>query len=63
MKSSFRISLLSALFVLSALAAPMVHIDVFGESLGRWDCKKGKYAELERSGSRYRLWKPEVTPI
>lgn len=30
----------------------MVHVDVFGESLGGWDGKKGEYAELERSGKQ-----------
>lgn len=63
MKTSLRIFLLSALSVIPALAAPMVHVDVFGEFLGGRDGKKGKYAELECSGSRYSVWKPEVTPI
>ena len=44
-------------------ASPIVHIDTFGRSLGGWDKKDKKYAEFERSGSTYRTWKPEVTPI
>ncbi|MDB4354122.1 hypothetical protein N9Z02_02345 [Akkermansiaceae bacterium] len=46
-----------------AVASPVVHIDIFGQSLGGWDKKDQKYAEFERSGSTYRTWKPEVTPM
>ena len=48
---------------MNAAAAPMVHVDRFGKSLGGWDGKRQKYAEFERSGSKYRTWKPEVTPV
>ena len=43
-------------------ASPIVHIDKLGNSLGGWD-DKGKYAEFERSGSIYRTWRPEITPM
>jgi len=45
-----------------ATASPIVHIDKFGKSLGGWN-DKGKYAEFERSGSIYRTWRPEITPM
>ncbi|MGC6427675.1 MAG: hypothetical protein ACON5H_11870 [Akkermansiaceae bacterium] len=62
MKTSFAFFCVTAFALSSAAAAPMVHIDRFGKSLGGWDGKKEKYAEFERSGSKYRTWKPDVTP-
>ncbi|MGJ8695120.1 MAG: hypothetical protein ACSHYF_02300 [Verrucomicrobiaceae bacterium] len=53
------------LFILAtglSMAAPTVHLDLFGKSLGGWDAKEGKYADFVRSGSQYRTWKPEITP-
>ncbi len=44
-------------------ASPVIHIDTFGESLGGWEKKNPKYAEFERSGSTYRTWRPEITPM
>ena len=45
-----------------ALAAPQVDLEKLGESLGGWTEKAGKAAKYEVSGSRYRSWKPEVSP-
>jgi hypothetical protein len=33
-----------------------------GESLGGWDVKRDKAADYELSGSKYRTYKPEITP-
>ncbi|MGE9268883.1 MAG: hypothetical protein ACQKBY_12375 [Verrucomicrobiales bacterium] len=46
-----------------AAAAPKLHEDIFGKSLGGWDAKSGRAADYEVSGSEYRTWKPEVTPL
>lgn len=43
-------------------AAPEVDVEAFGKSLGGWDGRKGKTAEYEISGARYRTYKPEVSP-
>ena len=63
MKTFFALIHVTIFMMVNAVAAPMVHVDRFGISLGGWDGKKQKYAEFERSGSKYRTWKPEVTPI
>ncbi len=47
-----------------ALLQAQVRLDdeAFGQSLGGWDVKRGKAADYELSGSKYRTYKPEVTP-
>lgn len=47
----------------TALAGPILNIDRLGEQLGGWEVKGHRAAEYERSGSKYRTWKPEVTPM
>ena len=47
---------------LTSLAGPIINIDSLGEQLGGWESKGDKAADYERSGSKYRTWKPEVTP-
>lgn len=39
-----------------------LEVAAFGESRGGWDVKRGKAADYELSGSKYRTYKPEVTP-
>ena len=46
----------------AASAAPTLHPDVLGRMLGGWDAKKGKAADYEISGTKYRTWQPHVTP-
>jgi hypothetical protein len=54
--------------LLWSVACPLLQAQVrldeaaFGESLGGWDVKRGKAADYELSGSKYRTYKPEVTP-
>lgn len=43
-------------------SAPKVEIEKLGRSLGGWTDKNGKAAKFEVSGSRYRSWKPEISP-
>ena len=43
-------------------SAPKVEIEKLGRSLGGWIDKNGKAAKFEVSGSRYRSWKPEISP-
>ncbi|MDB4438210.1 hypothetical protein N9195_01325 [bacterium] len=43
-------------------AAPVLQLDQMGEALGGWKDKGGKAARFEVSGSKYRCWKPELTP-
>ncbi len=43
-------------------AAPRVYENVFGRFLGGWNAKHSKAVDYEVSGSRYRTWRPEVTP-
>ena len=45
-----------------AQAAPVVHDDVFGRTLGGWTAKKGRAADYEISGTKYRTWRPHVSP-
>ena len=45
----------------TALAGPIVNIDRLGEQLGGWEAKGNRAAVYQRSGSKYRTWKPEVT--
>ena len=47
---------------LTAFAGPILNLDSLGEKLGGWEAKGKKAADYERSGSKYRTWKPEVTP-
>ncbi len=47
----------------SAWAGPFLNIDRLGEQLGGWESKGERAADYERSGSKYRSWKPEVTPM
>ena len=60
MKHLFLALLLSAT---AALAGPILNIDRLGEQLGGWEAKGNRAADYERSGSKYRTWKPEVTPM
>lgn len=50
--------------LLSALAAPSVGIDLekLGKSLGGWEGRHEKYAEYVMADSRYRTFKPDITP-
>jgi hypothetical protein len=47
-----------------ALAQAQVQLDeaALGQSLGGWDVKRGKAADYQLSGSKYRTYKPEITP-
>lgn len=63
MKASSILVFIMGALLLKGSAAPVVHIDRFIQSLGGWDGNGKKYAEFERSGSKYRTWKPEVTPV
>lgn len=60
MKKLFLTLLLSAS---TALAGPILNMDRLGEQLGGWEVKGNRAAQYERSGSKYRTWKPEVTPM
>lgn len=57
----------SLLFSLSligqSLAGPLLNVDRLGENLGGWEAKNNRAADYERSGSKYRTWKPEVTAM
>ncbi|MGJ8726082.1 MAG: hypothetical protein ACSHYB_16115 [Roseibacillus sp.] len=46
-----------------AWAGPILNVDRLGEQLGGWEVKGSRAADYERSGSKYRTWKPEVTPM
>jgi hypothetical protein len=43
-------------------AAPVVHDEVFGRTLGGWNAKRGKASDYEISGTKYRTWRPHVSP-
>lgn len=43
-------------------AAPELKIDDLGKTMGGWKDKGGKAAKFEVSGSKYRCWKPELSP-
>ncbi len=43
-------------------AQPKIDLVNFGKSFGGWKEKKGRASQFEVAGSRYRCWKPEVTP-
>jgi hypothetical protein len=47
-----------------ALLSAQVQLDsqFLGKSLGGWSVKRGRAAEYELSGSKYRTYKPEITP-
>lgn len=47
-----------------ALLPAQVQLDphLLGKSLGGWSVKRGRAAEYELSGSKYRTYKPEITP-
>jgi hypothetical protein len=47
-----------------AMLSGQVQLDaqILGKSLGGWSVKRGRAAEYELSGSKYRTYKPEVTP-
>ena len=56
--------LLSLLFSAATVwAGPIVNIDRLGEQLGGWTDKGDRAATYQRSGSKYRTWKPEITPM
>jgi hypothetical protein len=43
-------------------AEVVLDVEAFGKSLGGWSVKKGKVADYELSGSKYRTYRPEMTP-
>jgi hypothetical protein len=43
-------------------AAPALKLDQMGKAMGGWKDRGGKAARFEVSGSKYRCWKPELTP-
>lgn len=47
----------------TAWAGPILNIDRLGEQMGGWEAKSGRAADYSRSGSKYRTWKPEITPM
>lgn len=49
--------------IVSGWASPILNVDHLGEQLGGWETKSERAADYERSGSKYRTWKPEVTPM
>ena len=51
------------LSAITAWAGPILNIDRLGEQMGGWEAKGGRAADYSRSGSKYRTWKPEVTPM
>lgn len=59
----FMKTILLALFLSlnSAWAGPILNLDNLGQKLGGWTAKGKRAADYERSGSKYRTWKPEVT--
>ena len=58
-----RLLLTLCLTASTALANPVLNLDRLGEQLGGWEAKGHRAADYERSGSKYRTWKPEVTPM
>lgn len=57
-----RIILISIALAAPATAGPVVDQEVFGRTLGGWTADSGKAADYEVSGSRYRTYRPEVSP-
>jgi hypothetical protein len=57
---SFLLSLSASLCFLQA--APALKLDQMGKAMGGWKDRGGKAARFEVSGSKYRCWKPELTP-
>ncbi|MDB4809232.1 hypothetical protein OAH21_00810 [bacterium] len=43
-------------------AAPALKLDQMGKAMGGWKDRGGRAARFEVSGSKYRCWKPELTP-
>lgn len=67
MKSSPLTSILRWLSITSigimvCQAEVALDIEALGKSLGGWDAKGKRAAEYELSGSKYRSYKPEITP-
>jgi hypothetical protein len=58
----FLLSPILLILVLPLAAAPELKLAKMGESMGGWKDKGGKAARFEVSGSKYRCWKPEVSP-
>jgi hypothetical protein len=46
----------------NAAAGPVVDQEALGRSFGGWKADSGKAADYEVSGSRYRTYRPEVSP-
>ncbi|MEM9079387.1 MAG: hypothetical protein AAGC74_01705 [Verrucomicrobiota bacterium] len=44
-------------------AQPALDLSSLGQSLGGWNSKSDRAATYQRSGSKYRTWKPEITPM
>jgi hypothetical protein len=64
-QKSFLLILFTLAFGLSMLSSQaelIVDVQKFGQSLGGWDSKGGKAAVYEISASKYRTFKPDVTP-
>lgn len=58
-------ALLRLLFLvlpLAASAGPKLDTEAFGKRLGGWSEKDGEACSYTISGSRYRTWKPHITP-
>jgi hypothetical protein len=63
MKIASLLIFLFSLALLPCTASPLLNVDRLGEQLGGWDEKGKRAAEYERSGSKYRTWKPEVSAM
>lgn len=63
MKTLVAFFALLSLLITPAIASPILNVDRLGESLGGWRSKGNRAADYERSGSKYRTWKPEVTAM
>ncbi len=58
-----RLLIISILLTMAtASAGVVVDTEKFGRSLGGWKADSGKAVDYEISGSRYRTYRPEVTP-
>ncbi len=59
-----RILIVPFLFLAASFlhAAPELKINDLGKAMGGWKDKGGKAAKFEVSGSKYRCWKPELSP-
>ncbi len=58
----FLLTPLLLILALPLVAAPELKLAKMGEAMGGWKDKGGKAARFEVSGSKYRCWKPEISP-